>query len=177
MSISVRESPHISSGLSRVNWWRVGANDRITSDTYGSALATFLLYYNQGGSLCLPLPCNSYIEHFSAGIKNLISDWRQTNTVLSCHVVSSSLFHSILFITSCVQLGYLWIRASCIHDIPDIISDILLQNVLILVENNSSEGTCSFVLHRTVLVIEFLLSLWNFNKSQFQVNAIVIVSF
>ena len=30
-------SPHISSGLKRVSRWRVGANDKITSDTYESA--------------------------------------------------------------------------------------------------------------------------------------------
>ena len=38
--MSVRESPHISSCIARlVSRWRVGANDKITSDTYGSALS------------------------------------------------------------------------------------------------------------------------------------------
>ena len=35
-SIPLRESPHISSGLGRVSMWRVGASDKITSDTYGA---------------------------------------------------------------------------------------------------------------------------------------------
>ena len=53
--ISVLESPHISFGLARLlSRWRVDANDKITSDTYRSALSPCALIFEPSELARLP---------------------------------------------------------------------------------------------------------------------------
>ena len=45
--IVVRESPYISSGLGRLSRCRPCANDKITSETYGSALSSLVIFFDR----------------------------------------------------------------------------------------------------------------------------------
>ena len=88
VSISDRESPHISSGLGRVSRWRVGAIDKITSDTYGSVLSPW--------PPTLPDLCPIHALLARADTGEGFGEFKPPVTNFECHFVTINTYHKTL---------------------------------------------------------------------------------